>query len=184
MRLLKAQNTNLRNIYGKGVKYDVDDQVIMDSTNSVLVPKGTTAERPLSPNDGHIRFNTSTDGDGAVIGFEAYYDNGWRRLRFKEPNQNPGIVWQNLGTGDATEVKFGILDSGDPDYPIPDSANNIIVLIENVVQIPTTNYVLTQNPSGNSPSTGNPYPAGWYIDFGATPVPLGKDVTVIHNLDK
>ena len=39
MRLIKAQNTNLRNIYGKGVKYDVDDQVIVDSTNVMLVPK-------------------------------------------------------------------------------------------------------------------------------------------------
>ncbi len=35
MRLLKAQNTNLRNIKGKGVKYDVNDQVILDSTNCV-----------------------------------------------------------------------------------------------------------------------------------------------------
>ena len=50
MRLIKAQNTNLRTIYGKGVKYDVDDQVIIDSTNTVLMPKGTTAQRPTSPN--------------------------------------------------------------------------------------------------------------------------------------
>ena len=58
MRLIKAQNTNLRTIYGKGVKYDVDDQVIIDSTNTVLMPKGTTAQRPTSPNNGHVRYNT------------------------------------------------------------------------------------------------------------------------------
>ena len=183
MRLLKAQNTNLRNIYGKGVKYDVDDQVIMDSTNTMLVPKGTTAQRPNTPNDGHVRFNTSVDDDGTVIGFEAYYDQKWRRLRFKEPNQNPGIVWQNLGTGDADETVFGPLDSQDPDYPIPEDAQNIIVLVENVVQIPTTNYTLEQSSSGNLAGPNSPYADGWYIVFG-TPIPLDKDVTVIHNLDK
>ena len=41
MRLLKGQNTNLRNIYGKGVKYDVNDQVVVDSTNVMRIPVGT-----------------------------------------------------------------------------------------------------------------------------------------------
>jgi hypothetical protein len=57
MRLLKAQNTNLRNIYGKGVKYDINDQVILDSNNVMLIPKGTSAQRPADPTDGHLRFN-------------------------------------------------------------------------------------------------------------------------------
>jgi len=59
MRLLKAQNTNQRSIIGKGVKYDIDDQVIVDSNNVMLVPKGTTAQRPTSPNNGHLRYNTT-----------------------------------------------------------------------------------------------------------------------------
>ena len=59
MRLIKAQNTNLRNIYGKGVKYDVNDQVILDSTNVVLLPKGTTDQRTNSPVNGHMRYNTT-----------------------------------------------------------------------------------------------------------------------------
>jgi len=150
MRLIKAQNTNLRNIYGKGVKYDIDDQVIMDSTNSVLVPKGTTATRPAnaaSENGGHLRFNTTLDGAGETIGFEVYYDNAWRRLRFKEPNQNPGIVKQTLGFGDAVETFFGPLDSQDPDYPVPAAAQNIFVFVENVYQLPDTNYTLFQNPA-------------------------------------
>jgi hypothetical protein len=177
MRLLKRQTTNLRNIAGKGVQYDVDDQVILDSTNVMLVPKGTTGERPASPNNGHLRYNTSLDE------FEVYQDTAWRNLRFKEPNRNPGIVQQNLGVGDAVETTFGLLDSQDPDYPIPDAAQNILVFIENVFQISTTNYDLVQNPAGNSPSTGLPYPSGWYIQFG-TAVPLGKPITVLHNFDK
>jgi hypothetical protein len=146
MRLLKAQNTNLRNIYGKGVKYDIDDQVILDSNNVMLIPKGTTAQRPMTPNEGHLRFNTTLDGSGEVIGFEAYYDSSWRRLRFKEPNANPGIVQQDLGLGDAVQLYFGPLDNGDTDYPVPAAGQNILVFVENVFQIHNTNYVLEQNP--------------------------------------
>lgn len=146
MRLLKAQNTNLRNIYGKGVKYDVNDQVIVDSTNVLLMPKGTTAQRPTSPTDGHMRYNISTDDDGAEIGFEVYNDGAWRRVRFKEPNQNPGIVQQDLGIGDAVETLFGPLDSQDPDFPVPVAGQNILVFVENVFQIHNTNYTITQNP--------------------------------------
>lgn len=177
MRLLKAQNTNLRNIYGKGVKYDINGQVIMDSADALLVPKGATADLVTTPVNGHARYNTDTNE------FEFYQDGAFRKVKFKEPNRNPGIVVQTLGTGDDLETKFGTLDSGDTDYPIPTNEAHILVFIENVFQIPVTNYTLVQNPTGNSPSTGNPYPPGWYLDFG-TAVPLSKSITVIHNFDK
>ena len=143
MRLIKAQNTNLRNITGKGVKYDINDQVIVDSTNVMLVAKGTTAQRPSTPVNGHIRYNTDDEQ------FEAYQNGAWRELRFKEPNQDPGIVQQNLGSGDAIETIFGPLDSGDTDFPVPTAAQNILVFVENVFQISGTNYTLVQNPGGS-----------------------------------
>lgn len=174
MRLLKAQNTNLRNIKGKGVKYDVNEQVILDSINSVLVPKGTTAERPTSPINGHLRYNTDDNE------FEVYQNGAWRELRYKEPGN---IVQQNLGNGDATETVFGPLNSGDTDYPVPAAAQNVIVLIENVFQIATTNYTLEQSVSGSLAGPGAPYADGWYIKF-TSPVPLAKPVTVLHNFDK
>lgn len=142
MRLIKAQNTNLRNIYGKGVKYDVNEQVILDSNNVMLVPKGTTAQRPASPVNGHIRYNTTTEQ------LEAYQNGAWRKIRFKEPNQDPGITQQNLGFGDDIETIFGPLESGDSEYPVPIAAQNILVFIENVFQLSTTNYTLVQNPGG------------------------------------
>lgn len=147
MRLLKAQNTNLRNIYGKGVKYDVNDQVVVDSERAMVIPTGPTTERPgeagvpTSSANGQVRYNT-TDNQ-----FEVYQNNGWRAVRFKEPNQDPGIVQQNLGSGDAVEIRFGLLDSQDSNFPIPDAAQNVIVLVENVFQISTTNYSLEQNPA-------------------------------------
>ena len=144
MRLLKAQNTNLRNIYGKGVKYDIDDQIILDSDNSVLVPKGTTAQRPASPVNGHMRYNTTDNR------FEIYEDGAWQGVRGVAP-VSVGVVQQNLGNGDATNTVFGPLDSGDPEYPVPVAAQHVLVLVENVFQISTTNYTLEQNPAATNP---------------------------------
>ena len=192
MRLIKAQSTNLRGIYSKGVKYDIDNQVVVDSARAMVVPVGTLAERPgeagiaTSSAVGQVRYN-STDQQ-----LEAYQNGAWRELRFKEPNQDPGIVWQNLGVGNvaADETVFGEFQSNDPDYPVPASANNILVLIENVVQIPTTNYTIHQTPEitsgGANEGPNHPYTStgsGWWIKF-TSPVPTGKPVTVIHNLDK
>ena len=192
MRLIKRQTTNLRSITGKGVQYDIDDQVIVDSQRAMVVPVGPLSERPgevgvaTSSNVGQVRYNT-TDQQ-----LEVYQNGAWREVRFKEPNQDPGIVWQNLGVGNiaADETVFGELQSNDPDYPVPATANNILVLIENVIQIPTTNYTLHQTAEitsgGAEEGPNHPYTetgTGWWIKF-TSPVPTGKPVTVIHNLDK
>ena len=179
MRLLKAQNTNLRSIYGKGVQYDVDDLVTVSSTNSMIVPKGVEPDRASTPINGMMRYNT-TDNQ-----IEVYQNSAWREIRFKEPNQDPGITQQNLGNGDATETVFGPLASNDPDYPVPAAAQNVLVLVENVFQISSTNYTLEQSDGTNVPSVGPnpPYSAGWYIVFSSAP-DLAKPVTVLHNFDK
>jgi len=185
MRLIKRQTTNVRNPSGAGVIYDIDSQIIADSERAMLVPKGVEAQRPgevgiaTGSVDGQIRYNTTSNE------LEAYQNGAWRNIRFKEPYQNPGITQQNLGVGDATETVFGPLDSGDTVYPVPAAAQNVLVLIENVLQISTTNYTLEQSDGTNVPSIGPnpPYAAGWYIVFNSA-VPLGKPVTVIHNFDK
>jgi len=179
MRFIKAQTTNLRSIQGRGVKYDIDDQVILDSTNVMLVPKGTTSQRPTSPSTGHLRYNTTTNQLESYQGVSP----GWREVRFKEPNQDPGIIQQNLGNGDATETVFGPLASGDSNYPVPAAAQNVLVLVENVFQLSTTNYTLEQSVSGNLTGPNSPYTDGYYIKFTSAP-DLAKPITVLHNFDK
>ena len=176
MRLLKAQNTNRRTIYGRGVQFDVDDQVYMESTNSIRVPKGTTAERPANPENGHFRYNTTDDR------FEVYEASVWAGVRGATPVL-VGITQQGLGNGDATETVFGPLASGDPEFPVPVAAENVLVFVENVFQISTTNYTLEQSVSSNLTGPGAPYADGWYLKF-TSPVDLGKPVTVLHNFDK
>ena len=194
MRLIKQQTTNLRRIQpsSKGVKQDMDDQIVMVSERALRVPVGTLPQRPgsagiaTSSAIGQVRYN-STDQQ-----LEAYQNGAWREVRFKEPNQDPGIVWQNLGVGNvaADETVFGELQSGDTDYPVPANANNILVLVENVLQIPTTNYTIHQTAEitsgGAQEGPNHPYiptDTGWWIKF-TSPVPTGKPVTVIHNFDK
>jgi hypothetical protein len=170
MRYIRRQSTNRRLVNGSlGVNYDIEGQVVLDSKNVMLIPKGTTADRPRNPKNGHMRFNTDT-GE-----FEVYQDSQWRRIGFKEPNRDPGIKAQLVGNGDAVETIFGPLNNEDPEHPVPVNEAHILVFIENVYQLPITNYRLIQNPAGRDP--------GWYLNFGDA-VPLGKPVTVLHNFDK
>ena len=74
-----------------------------------------------------------------------------------------------------SELDFGPLANGDPDFPVPTAAQNVLVLVETVFQIAGTNYSLAQNPASKQ--------AGWYIRFSSAP-PVGKPVTVLHNFDK
>jgi|TARA_R110000851_G_scaffold95176_4_gene206870 hypothetical protein len=174
MRYIRRQSTNARGLVGKGVNYTVDDEVRLDSAKAVLVPKGSTAERPTYPTNGHLRYNTDTNA------FEQYEADSWRGTRYAEPVR-VGIKVQTLGLGDASEQFFGVLDSGDANFPIPVAPQNVLVFVENVFQLPSNehgvggNYDVIQNPAGK--------PAGWYIYFSEAP-PVGKPVTVIHNFDK
>lgn len=171
MKYIKRQTTNARGTgLGRGIHVTtVDKEVILDSENVVLVPKGRTEDRPQFPKNGHMRYNTDDNR------FEIYEAGAWNGVRNAAPSAYAPITVQSLGNGDASETIFGPLDSGDPFYPIPAAAQNILVFAENVFQIPNTNYDLVQNPAGKA--------AGWYIEF-ASPVDAGKPVTVLHNFDK
>jgi hypothetical protein len=177
MKYIKRQTTNARGTgLGRGVHVTtIDKEVILDSENVVLVPKGRTEDRPQFPKNGHLRYNTDDNR------FETYEAGSWNGIRQAAPSSYAPIKAQNLGNGDAVETVFGPLDSGDPFYPVPAAAENVLVFVENVYQLPNTNYSLVQNPSGK--------PAGWYIQFASAPpsTGLGGDpvpITVLHNFDK
>jgi hypothetical protein len=152
MRFLKRQTTNQDAVEGKGIIYDVNGQIVLDSTDMMLVPKGTTADATTSYTEGHIRYNTDTNE------FECYQNGSLRKMRFKEPTT---IVQQNFGNGDAVITLFGPLDSGDTDYPAPLAAQNVLVFADNVIQLTPTNYTMVQNPT--SVGTGQEVTAGAFV---------------------
>ena len=167
MKFLKKLQLAKKNLTDDRIAVDANSLVYFESTNAMKLPIGTTNQQPgqsentvTSPANGMVRYNSSTNQ------LEAYQNSAWRNVRFKEAT---AITQQSAGTGDGTETKFGPLS------PIPTAAQNVLVLVENVMQIATTNYTLVQNPGG--------YAAGWYISF-TSAVPVGKPVTVLHGFDQ
>ena len=160
MKFLKTKNISKFSINDRSlISYPngngPGNRVVINAKGGMMLPKGTTAERPQlssvrQPTDanGTIRYNTSTNS------IEAYVGGAWEVVR--APGSST-ITKQTLGPGDGTAVTFGTLTL------TPSSADNIIVLVENVMQISTTNYTLT---SSNT-----------YITF-TSPVPLGKYITI------
>ena len=160
MKFLKTKNISRWSIqdntiiaYPKGM--GPGSRVIMDASGALMLPKGTTSERPQPVNDsastdtvrvptdanGYIRYNTTTKS------IEAYIDNQWETVR--APGAN-AITKQTLGPGDSLdyisgERLFGTLNTS-YEQAYVDSADNIIVLVENVMQISGTNYTIIQNP--------------------------------------
>ena len=167
MRFLRQQSTQNRGIFGnKDIRKNIYGLVTIDSTDKMQIPKGTAAQNITASVDGQIRYNTDTDV------FENRQAGQWAPVRRFEP---ANVVQQAMGNGDDVETKFGPLVNNDTYNPSPAAAENLIVLIENVFQLATTNYTLEQNPPGKA--------VGWYVVFG-TAVPVGKPVTVLHNFDK
>ena len=167
MKFLKKLQLAKKNVTDDRIAVDANSLVYFESTNAIKLPIGTTNQQPgqsgntvTSPANGMVRYNSSTNQ------LEAYQNSAWRNVRFKEATS---ITQQSAGTGDGTETKFGPLN------PIPTAAQNVLVLVENVMQIATTNYTLVQNPGG--------YAAGYYISF-TSAVPVGKPVTVLHGFDQ
>ena len=190
MKYLRRQNLNSKNITGhQSVYIDIGGDAVIDQPYTLLVPKGTSAQRSqdlTSPTftNGMIRYNTTTNE------FEGYQSGSWRSFRFKEPG---GVQVQTMTEiGDGSTVLFGPLNP-DPftytaqsgvTWDLTQMAKNIIVLVENVVQVAGINYILVQNPAGDY--TGNPgidMPDGTYIQF-STAVPANKPVYVLHNFDR
>jgi hypothetical protein len=158
MKFLKTKNISKFSINDRSlISYPngngPGNRVVINAKGGMMLPKGTTAERPQlssvrQPTDanGTIRYNTSTNS------IEAYVGGAWEVVRAPGASS---ITKQTLGPGDDTAVTFGTLTL------TPSSADNIIVLVENVMQISTTNYTLTS--SNTNITFTSPVPSGKYI---------------------
>jgi hypothetical protein len=162
MRFLKTLTLNRRAIYDDRLAIDTSNGVVMNTDNNLLIPKGTTAERPTSPVNGMVRYNT--DLNTPYGEFEVYQGSSWRVVRFKE---STGVTLQDAGTGNDVWTTFGPLtpDPFDNAYQASVTwnatqiAKNLTVIVENVYQIGTVNFEVVQNPTttgtGSEVTTGN-----------------------------
>ena len=143
MRYLRKQVLNRRAPWDQRLSVDINNAVVMNTTNNLTIPTGTTAQQPVVPVDGMIRYNSSTNE------FEGRQAGQWRSFRFKE---SAPIIQQSLGAGDSINLYFGPLD---PIPPVPSKVQsnatwggqNLIVVVENVIQLSSTNYTVVTDPS-------------------------------------
>ena len=163
MKFLKKLQLAKKNVSDDRIAVDGNSLVYFESTNAIKLPFGTTAQQPgqssntiTSPANGMLRYNTTTNE------IEAYQNTAWRNVRFKEATT---ITQQSAGNGDGTITIFGPLS------PVPTSAQNSLVLVENVLQLATTNYTLNQNPS----STGT----GQEVNAGSFAISTSYIITVV-----
>lgn len=152
MKFLKTENLSRFSIsdrtliaYPDGV--GPGNRVVLNAKGGLMLPKGATSERPQltgvrQPTDanGTIRYNTSTSS------IEAYVGGSW--VTVASPLAI-AITKQTLGPGDGVSTIFGPLNSTyAASYAA--SADNVIVLVENVFQISTTNFTINQNPTSTN----------------------------------
>jgi hypothetical protein len=174
MKFLKQKNISRYTINDNTLITNQYGRAVMDLTGGLRLPKGTTAQRPqltgvrtpAGPN-GFIRYNTETHS------VEAYIDGIWEVIRSAG---DTAIVKQTLGPGDDVETVFGplIITPTSPSGTSPGLGSEyvypIIVLVENVMQIETTNFTIEENYLGG----GNTY-----IEF-TSPVPTDKLITIFY----
>jgi len=96
--------------------------VDFDSTLALQLPAGTQAERPGSPAEGYLRYNTSTDT------VEVYTSSGW--VKVGDPDTS--VVNVDTFTGDGSTTAFTLSGSA--------TTNQLLVEVNGVSQAPTTAY--------------------------------------------
>ena len=100
--------------------------VSIDTTTSLLLPVGNTAQRPGSPTEGYLRFNSGTNS------VEVYDGTAWDSLGGAAAN----ITSQTISGDDSTTVFTLNQDA---------TAAGIIVSTNGVVQQPAVAYTVTGN---------------------------------------
>lgn len=138
MKFYKRLNLDTHNPQSNTFAVEQDGRAIVGTTQSIRMPKGTTEERPLDAETGQVRQNTSLQD------LEALVRTTWERIRTVRPAT---ITVQNLGSGNYFSNIFGPLNKDYQRSYDEGGATNVQVYVDNVFQIPGTNYDLTNDPS-------------------------------------
>lgn len=175
MKYLKSQNLSKFNVQDNTFKIDhPTGKVTVNSSDSMLLPKGDKVLRPYVPYEGMIRYTTDDTSQhefaetglhypNKAIGLEVYHEGAWYPLRTQSPTK---IIKQNLGVGnydvisqpveelsqyfptyDANRNHTGLTYVPGLNYGLDpqDFIDNMIVVVENVIQISGTNYELYES---------------------------------------
>ena len=101
-------------------------KVKINSTESLLLPVGTTAQRPGSPSEGEVRYNSTLDY------VEVYKNSAW--VRVGDPDLSTVTHDEFNGDGSDTTFTLSVSDA---------TTNTVIVTLNGVVQEPTNAYTIS-----------------------------------------
>jgi len=114
---------------------------LQTGSTAIRLPLGATSDRPSTPVNGQIRFNTDTQR------FEIYY-NAWQSIAIL----GNVTIYKDSFTGDGVTTNFTL------SYTPPDQ-NSILVFVGNVQQNPGDAFTL----SGAVITFANPPPATYSV---------------------
>jgi hypothetical protein len=126
-------------------------RIITNSLASQQLPSGTRDQRytPEAITDGTIRYNQTLNEFevyNSMNGASPYGPPFWEIVRTIRPAT---ITPQTLGYGNYDDTIFGPL-AYDVNINAP---QNVLVFVDNVYQIPNTNYTLITNPNASTSTT-------------------------------
>jgi len=132
MKFYKRLPLNRKDPMSGRFAVEADDRIITTTTRGMQMPSGTALERTTVPVDGEIRYNKDIGAGGEL---EAYINGTWEIIKTNRPAT---VTQQEFDNGDYADTIFGPLA-----YDIdPSKPENLTVYVENVPQIPGTNFTL------------------------------------------
>lgn len=135
---------------------EADDRIITSTTKGMQMPRGASSQRSVPPVNGELRYNTDIGPGGEL---EVYVNGVWEIVK---TNRQATVTKQEFDNGDYADTLFGPLA-----YDIdPNKPENLTVFVENVPQIPGTNYNLLYSDPG-APIQATAYTVG-FVNPGAT----------------
>ena len=140
MRFIKRLGLNRKDPANNRFAVQADDRIVTTSKASLQLPSGATTDRPTTSTytNGMIRYN-STLNDSEIYNI-AGNGAGWEKIK---TNRQTTVVPQSLGLGNYVNTLFGPLS-----YDVSTSKpQNVLVFIDNIYQLPTTNYTLLAGSS-------------------------------------
>ena len=137
MKFYKRSQIDHHDPMSQNFAVEASGDIVTNSHTSMQLPSGVTGERPDKTDDGQIRYNETLND------LEAHDRGIWERIRTVRPAK---ITVQNLGYGNYTTSLFGPLN---PDYSASyvQGDANVMVYVDNVYQIPSSNYSLIGTPA-------------------------------------
>ena len=186
MRFLKQRNLSRRIPNDTTLYSDVTNSNVYVSPigqGSLVMPNGPTGNQPTGL-PGMMRYDTTTD---QVIVFQGgtYGAGGqWRALRFKE---SVGVTRETY-TGDGYTAVFGPLNPQPPGI-VQNGAtwtgDNLIVIVGNVYQTWSSNYLVVTGNTIGDPYNAAPYDGTkFFIQFTSAVPGLSTPIVILHGFDQ